>query len=143
MRLFILFAGWFALFAISCKTTYTGIEYTYTSDVEKIIKRALETLKESPIAPEKEGTVFVKMMYCGGTTSMVFNFYENVPKPIQKQISQSNRYLVIDKMKIPILFDLDDGNALVRALGVNHGILGGYLLEFDARGNQTISEMVN
>jgi len=144
MRLIFLVTLCFILCFTRCKISHPSIEYTYISEVEYQLKLALATLRESYLVPEKgeKEEIFVKMMYCGTTTSMIFNFLVNVPPSIQAQIRRSNRYLVIDEIKIPVLLDLDDGNALIRELGVNHGILGGYLIEFDARGNEITSGMV-
>lgn len=119
---------------IGCSSLQRTIDYHYTDNVNDLIREAINYAKKSYIKPRNKGTLFVKMDYCNGATVMIFNYIENMPKPIRTQILISNRYLIIDKAKIPIIFGSDNGNAVVRELGTNHGIIGGYILEFNALG---------
>ena len=101
----------------------------------------ISIVDKSYLKPKSDMNLFVKLGNYNHNTTFIFNYIENMPSPVQEQIGRSNRFLQLRSSKlIPILFDLDDGNSLIRELGVNHGIIGGYLLEVDNYGKVTISQ---
>ena len=83
--------------------------------------------------------IFVLVDYEELKTTLTFNFYENMPRSIQKQIDYSNRFMIISGKKIPVLFYFDDGHSALRVNGISHGIIGGYLIQFDSDGKVIMS----
>jgi len=140
-KLFLIFIS---ITIVSCSTLYKPLEYKYINSVEKIIEEAINKIEQSKIKPsENEGALFILFETCNGSTSMIFNYIENMPPNIQKHINNSHRYLLMDNKKIPIIFDSDDGSSFVREGGINYGIIGGYVLQFDNEGNKILSGIAN
>lgn len=129
---------------VSCSMLHKTIEYKYINSVEKIIEEAISNIEESKIKPSgNKQSLFILFETCNGATSMIFNYIENMPPNIQKHINNSDRYLLMDNKKIPIIFDSDDGSSFVREGGLNYGIIGGYVLQFDNEGNKILSGIAN
>lgn len=122
----------------------TPIFYEYKDGVRNLIDSVLLELDHSYLKPSGTNQKkFVKMGSFSGNTTMIFNYVENMPNTVQQQILNSNRYLKVMNDKIPIIFDSDDGNSMIRKLGVNHGNIGGYLIEINNYGDLIIADIVN
>lgn len=129
----------------SCSSLRSSLEYKYIKPVEKIIEKAINEIEQSKIKPleKNKQSLFILFETCNGATSMIFNYIENMPPNLQKHIKNSRRYLLINNRRIPIIFDADDGSIYVKEGGINYGIIGGYVLQFDNEGSKILSGIAN
>ncbi|MCG8332455.1 MAG: hypothetical protein MI974_32515 [Chitinophagales bacterium] len=125
----------------SCSSS-KSICYQYQTNLETSINEVITKLNESKFSikeGKKASNIFVLVDYEELKTTLTFNFYENMPRSIQKQIDYSNRFMIISGKKIPVLFYFDDGHSTLRVNGISHGIIGGYLIQFDSDGKVIMS----
>lgn len=80
---------------------------------------------------EETGKAFALVNHCEYLTTVTFNYVANMPTQIRSQIKQSNRFLITNQEKIPIIFNFDSGNITTRHADVGHGMIGGMLIKFD------------
>ena len=127
-----------------CSQDRKPIIYKYNDDVTAVLDSIQIVLDTSFLHGGKtKMQPFVKIGSYNKDITMIFNYIENMPSSVQDQIKSSNRFIEVSSHQlIPILFDHDDGNAMIRELGINHGNIGGYLVEFDNYGNVVIASFV-
>ena len=133
---------YFILLSIYSCNISKSIYYQYQPDLEATINEVISKLNTSNFSIKDGKTsskVFVLVAHEELKTTMTFNFYENMPQPIRSQIDYSNRFLIISGRQIPVLFYFDDGNSSLRVDGISHGIIGGFLIQFDSDGKVIMS----
>jgi hypothetical protein len=126
---------------ISCRSN--SIVINYIDELQEEIDDTYRILDGSKFGSFKEkGQVFALISHCEHLTTITFNYVDNVPVQVQDQVEKSNRYLMIDKKKVPVLFYFDSSNSPIRRGGVNHGLIGGMLINFDTSGEVLVKGAV-
>lgn len=134
MRTIVLYA--FTLIVVGCNTSKL-IVYQYIADVNEVLLETIKELEASNFAikdGKKSKEIFALVNQTDESTIIVFNFLENMSQGVARQIKRSNRFIMIDNHRVPVIFYFDDGNSYIRTGGISFGIIGGQLIEFDESG---------
>jgi len=130
---------------VSCNSS-RPIVYQYVPKVNDALLETLSNLNKSNFSikdGKKSKRAFALVNDLDYTTIIVFNFTENMPPKVKALIKRSNRFILIGNRRIPVIFYFDNGNSFIRESGVNLGLIGGVLIQFNESGEVLASGPVH
>ena len=102
------------------------------------IERAVDSLAYSNIKTRENlkiaGNIGCILDYCEGSLLVKLTYIQNCPEELKKVFKRTNRFIHINKYKIPVLFGLEDGNSILLKKQFPN-IVRCYLMELDNEGN--------